>query len=173
MGVTLYDVTEPPPSLTLRMYCCLLGSSYLREYTESSMTSKTPPSLTLRIYCCLLGCSYLREYTESSMTSQTPRSLTLRMYCCLLGSSYLREYTESSAFQSAGSSSLGSVLKHLKYYVQKVAGIQPKITINVPLFKKLQDIIFFCGTITFLAISRDILRGSKKSRPPQNVPRNG
>jgi hypothetical protein len=24
------------------------------------------------------------------------------------------------------------------------------ITINVPLFKKLQDIIFFCGTITFL-----------------------
>ncbi len=24
-----------------------------------------------------------------------------------------------------------------------------KITINVPLFKKLRDIIFFCGTITF------------------------
>jgi hypothetical protein len=55
-----------------------------------------------------------------------------------------------------------------------------KIT-NVPLFKKLWDIIFFCGTITLWAISRDILRGprlfwpkgSKKSWPPQNVPRNG
>ncbi len=33
-----------------------------------------------------------------------------------------------------------------------------KIT-NVPLFKKLLDIIFFCGTITLCAISRDILRG--------------
>jgi hypothetical protein len=33
------------------------------------------------------------------------------------------------------------------------------LTINVPLFKKLRDIIFFCGTITFW--------------PPQNVPRNG
>jgi hypothetical protein len=35
--------------------------------------------------------------------------------------------------------------------------------INVPLFKKLRDIIFFCGTITLWAISRDILRGPKKS----------
>ena len=35
------------------------------------------------------------------------------------------------------------------------------ITINVPLFKKLRDIIFFCGTITFWAISRDILRGPR------------
>ncbi len=62
-----------------------------------------------------------------------------------------------------------------------------KIT-NVPLFKKIWDIIFFFGTITFWAISRDILRGprlfwplkcpslrsgqfkgSKKSWPPQNV----
>ncbi len=33
------------------------------------------------------------------------------------------------------------------------------LTINVPLFKKLRDIIFFCGTITFWAILRDILRG--------------
>ncbi len=32
------------------------------------------------------------------------------------------------------------------------------LTINVPLFKKLRDIIFFCGTITLWAISRDILR---------------
>ena len=66
-----------------------------------------------------------------------------------------------------------------------------KIT-NVPLFKKLWDIIFFGGTITLWAISRDILRGprlfwplncpslrsgqfkgSKKSWPPQNVPWNG
>ena len=36
------------------------------------------------------------------------------------------------------------------------------ITINVPLFKKLRDQKkFFCGTITFLAISRDILRGPR------------
>ncbi len=35
------------------------------------------------------------------------------------------------------------------------------ITINVPLFKKLRDIIFFCGTITLWAISRDILRGPR------------
>ncbi len=35
-----------------------------------------------------------------------------------------------------------------------------KIT-NVPLFKKLWDIIFFCGTITLWAISRDILRGPR------------
>jgi hypothetical protein len=34
-----------------------------------------------------------------------------------------------------------------------------RLTINVPLFKKLRDIIFFCGTITYWAISRDILRG--------------
>ncbi len=33
-----------------------------------------------------------------------------------------------------------------------------KIT-NVPLFKKLWNLIFFCGTITLWAISRDILRG--------------
>ncbi len=31
----------------------------------------------------------------------------------------------------------------------------------VPLFKKLRDIIFFCGTITVWAISRDILRGPR------------
>ncbi len=35
------------------------------------------------------------------------------------------------------------------------------ITINVPLFKKMRDIIFFCGTITFWAVSRDILRGPR------------
>jgi hypothetical protein len=35
------------------------------------------------------------------------------------------------------------------------------ITINVPLFKKLRDITFFCGTITLWAISRDILRGPR------------
>ncbi len=35
------------------------------------------------------------------------------------------------------------------------------LTINVPLFKKLRDIIFFCGTITLWAISRDILRGPR------------
>jgi hypothetical protein len=38
---------------------------------------------------------------------------------------------------------------------------EKKITINVPLFKKLRDIIFFCGTIIFWAISRDILRGPR------------
>ncbi len=27
--------------------------------------------------------------------------------------------------------------------------VYDKLTINVPLFKKLRDIIFFCGTITF------------------------
>ncbi len=32
---------------------------------------------------------------------------------------------------------------------------------NVPLFMKLWDIIFFCGTITLWAISRDILRGPR------------
>ncbi len=35
------------------------------------------------------------------------------------------------------------------------------LTINVRLFKKLRDIIFFCGTITWWAISRDILRGPR------------
>jgi hypothetical protein len=35
------------------------------------------------------------------------------------------------------------------------------ITINVPFFKKLREIIFFCGTITLRAISRDILRGPR------------
>ncbi len=40
-----------------------------------------------------------------------------------------------------------------------------KLTINVPLFKKLRDIIFFCGTITLWAISRDILRGQKSGGP--------
>ncbi len=35
-----------------------------------------------------------------------------------------------------------------------------KIT-NVPLFKKLWHLIFFCGTITLWAISRDILRGPR------------
>ena len=39
------------------------------------------------------------------------------------------------------------------------------ITINVPLFKKLRDIMFFCGTITLLAISRDNLRGQKSLGP--------
>ncbi len=37
------------------------------------------------------------------------------------------------------------------------------ITINVPLFKKLRDIIFFCGTITLCA--RDNLRGQKSLGP--------
>ncbi len=37
--------------------------------------------------------------------------------------------------------------------------LRDRITINVPLFKKLRDIIFFGGTITLWAISRDILRG--------------
>ncbi len=32
---------------------------------------------------------------------------------------------------------------------------------NVPLFKKLWDLIFFCGTITLWGISRDILRGPR------------
>jgi hypothetical protein len=36
----------------------------------------------------------------------------------------------------------------------------PTLTINVPLFKKLRDIIFG-GTITLWAISRDILRGPR------------
>ncbi len=63
------------------------------------------------------------------------------------------------------------------------------ITINVPLFKKLRDIIFFLrdnnflshfeghfeGAKTFLTpeIARGTIYGSKKSRPPQNVLRNG
>ncbi len=40
-----------------------------------------------------------------------------------------------------------------------------RITINVPLFKKLWDIIFFCETITLWAISRDILRGPRLFYP--------
>jgi hypothetical protein len=43
----------------------------------------------------------------------------------------------------------------------------------VPLILKMREINFFCGQITLWAISRDILRGSKKSRTPQNIPRNG
>ena len=39
-----------------------------------------------------------------------------------------------------------------------------KIT-NVPLFKKIWDIIFFFETITFVAISRDILRGPRLFLP--------
>ncbi len=55
------------------------------------------------------------------------------------------------------------------------------ITINVPLFKKLRNIIFFCGTITLWAISRDILKGPRlfwplkfrgqKSRSPLKMSR--
>ncbi len=41
-----------------------------------------------------------------------------------------------------------------------------KITI-VPLFKKLWDQIFFCGTITLWVISRDILRGPWLFWPPK------
>jgi hypothetical protein len=36
------------------------------------------------------------------------------------------------------------------------------ITINVPLILKMREIYFFCGQITFWAISRDILRESKR-----------
>ncbi len=36
---------------------------------------------------------------------------------------------------------------------------------TVPLFKKLWDIIFFLGTITFWAVSRDNLRGQKSLGP--------
>ncbi len=43
-----------------------------------------------------------------------------------------------------------------------------RVTINVPLFKKLRDIIFFCGTITLWAISRDILRGPRLFWPQKN-----
>ncbi len=41
----------------------------------------------------------------------------------------------------------------------QVAVATTKLTIYVPLFKKLRDIIFFLGTITLWTISRDILRG--------------
>ncbi len=36
-----------------------------------------------------------------------------------------------------------------------------EITINVPLFKKLRDIIFFLRDNNFWAVSRDILRGPR------------
>jgi hypothetical protein len=54
-----------------------------------------------------------------------------------------------------------------------------KIT-NVPLFKKLGDIIFFLGDNNFLSHfsghfegASGQFKGSKKSWSPQNVPRNG
>ncbi len=50
-------------------------------------------------------------------------------------------------------------LKKLFYHYYKT--YEHVITINVPLFKKLRDIIFFCGTITLWAISRVILRGPR------------
>ena len=46
------------------------------------------------------------------------------------------------------------------------------ITINVPLFKKLRDIIFL-RDYHFLSHFKGLFEGSKKSRPPQKVPRNG
>ncbi len=42
------------------------------------------------------------------------------------------------------------------------------ISINAPLILKMREIIF-CGQITLWAISKDILRGKKKSRLPQNT----
>ena len=45
------------------------------------------------------------------------------------------------------------------------------ITINVPLFKKMWDKMVFCGTIIF-SYFKGLFEGSKKSRPPQKVPRN-
>jgi hypothetical protein len=47
------------------------------------------------------------------------------------------------------------------------------LTINVPLFKKLRDIIFFWWDNHFMSHFEGHFEGSKKSRPPQNVPRNG
>ncbi len=58
------------------------------------------------------------------------------------------------------------------------------LTINVPLFKKMRDIIFFLRDNDFLSCFEGHFegantffdpqfKGSKKSRPPQNVPRNG
>jgi hypothetical protein len=66
------------------------------------------------------------------------------------------------------------------------------ITINAPLILKMRDIIFFLqgnyimghfkgyleGTKTFLTpklsrAQRGTIKGSKKSRPPRNIPRNG
>ncbi len=57
----------------------------------------------------------------------------------------------------------------------------PIVTINVPLFKKLRDIIFFLRDNHFMShfkghfeVASTFLttkfKGSKKSRPPQNVP---
>jgi hypothetical protein len=46
------------------------------------------------------------------------------------------------------------------------------ITINVPLFKKLRDIIFFLRDNNFLSHFKGHFEGAK-SRQPQNVPRNG
>ncbi len=57
--------------------------------------------------------------------------------------------------------SYSSKLSFLSFYSHILSFLSPLITINVPLFKKLRDIIFFCGTITLWAISRDILRGPR------------
>jgi hypothetical protein len=46
------------------------------------------------------------------------------------------------------------------------------LTINVPLFKKLRDIIFF-DPLNCPSLRSGQFKGSKKSWPPQNVPRNG
>ncbi len=95
----------------------------------------------------------------------------------------------------AGNRFLGS-LKGLQ--IQVVVAMEHKIIkitnvpVPVPAIFKMREIIFFCGQITLWAISRDILRGprlfwplncpecsegqlrgSKKSWPPQNIPRNG
>jgi hypothetical protein len=51
--------------------------------------------------------------------------------------------------------------------------VPPALTINVPLFKKMRDIIFFLRDNNFLSHFKGHFEGSKKSRPPQNVPRNG
>jgi hypothetical protein len=65
--------------------------------------------------------------------------------------------------------SIGLVQSHLLRYDGStfLIGSWAKftITINVPLVKKLRDIIFFCGTITLWAISRDILRGRRLLTP--------
>jgi hypothetical protein len=49
-----------------------------------------------------------------------------------------------------------------------------KIT-NVPLFKKIWDIIFFFwdNNLNCPSLRSGQFKGSKKSWPPQNVPRNG
>ena len=47
-----------------------------------------------------------------------------------------------------------------------VSSVHEKVTINVPLFKKIRDIIDFLGDNHFISHFEGHFKGSKKSRPP-------